>query len=189
MKVDEPDMKKIPTELNGCCILEPTIHGDERGFFVESWNRETFRSVGLDLEFVQDNHSRSSRGVLRGIHYQIRRPQGKLVRVTQGSVFDVAVDIRKDSPTFGMWTGVELSAKNKRMFWVPPGFGHGFLVLSEHADFQYKCTEFYSPEDDRGIRWDDESLGIDWPIQPGSVPILSEKDLGLPELKNAELDS
>ena len=181
-------MKKIPTELNGCCILEPTTHGDDRGFFVESWNRETLRRLDLDIDFVQDNHSRSSRGVLRGIHYQINRPQGKLVRVTQGSVFDVAVDIRKDSPTFGMWSGVELSEENKRMLWVPPGFAHGFLVLSEHADFQYKCTEFYSPEDDRGIRWDDEDLGIIWPIEPGTSPILSEKDLGLPALKNAELD-
>ena len=181
-------MKKIPTKLNGCWILEPTTHGDDRGFFVESWNRETFKRLDLDVDFVQDNHSRSRRGVLRGIHYQINRPQGKLVRVTRGSVFDVAVDIRKESPTFGMWNGVELSEDNRRMLWVPPGFAHGFLVLSEQADFQYKCTESYSPEDERGIRWDDEDLGIIWPIETGNSPILSEKDLGLPGLKNAELD-
>ena len=182
-------MKMIPTELNGCCILEPIVHGDDRGFFVESWNRNTFSAMGLDLDFVQDNHSRSSRGVLRGIHYQIKNPQGKLVRVTQGSVFDVAVDIRSDSPTFGRWTGVELSAENKRMLWVPPGFGHAFLVLSEHADFQYKCTEFYSPENDRGIRWDDPDVGIKWPTDSSTTPTLSEKDLSLPSLKNAELDT
>ena len=182
-------MKMIPTELNGCCILEPIVHGDDRGFFVESWNSDTFSKMGLNLDFVQDNHSRSSRGVLRGIHYQIKNPQGKLVRVTHGSVFDVAVDIRRDSPTFGRWTGVELSAENKRMFWVPPGFGHAFLVLSEHADFQYKCTEFYSPENDRGIRWDDPDVGIKWPTEPGTMPTLSEKDLSLPPLKNAELDT
>jgi len=182
-------MKMIPTELNGCCILEPIVHGDDRGFFVESWNSDTFSKMGLNLDFVQDNHSRSSRGVLRGIHYQIKNPQGKLVRVTHGSVFDVAVDIRRDSPTFGRWTGVELSAENKRMFWVPPGFGHAFLVLSEDADFQYKCTEFYSPENDRGIRWDDPDVGIKWPTEPGTMPTLSEKDLSLPPLKNAELDT
>ena len=182
-------MKMIPTELNGCCILEPIVHGDDRGFFVESWNSDTFSKMGLNLDFVQDNHSRSSRGVLRGIHYQIKNPQGKLVRVTHGSVFDVAVDIRRDSQTFGRWTGVELSAENKRMFWVPPGFGHAFLVLSEDADFQYKCTEFYSPENDRGIRWDDPDVGIKWPTEPGTMPTLSEKDLSLPPLKNAELDT
>ena len=182
-------MKMIPTELNGCCILEPIVHGDDRGFSVESWNSDTFSKMGLNLDFVQDNHSRSSRGVLRGIHYQIKNPQGKLVRVTHGSVFDVAVDIRRDSQTFGRWTGVELSAENKKMFWVPPGFGHAFLVLSEHADFQYKCTEFYSPENDRGIRWDDPDVGIKWPTDPEAMPILSEKDLSLPTLKNAELDT
>tara|TARA_Y100000589_G_C27000993_1_gene566731 strand:- start:178 stop:726 length:549 start_codon:yes stop_codon:yes gene_type:complete len=182
-------MKKIPTNLNGCFILEPTVHEDDRGFFIESWNKETFRNLDLDLEFVQDNHSRSTRGVLRGIHYQINKPQGKLVRVTEGAVFDVAVDIRRESPTFGMWTGVELSSENKRMIWVPPGFGHGFLVLSEHADFQYKCSEFYSPEDDRGIRWDDEDIAIEWPMKPGTMPILSDKDNALPRLKDAELES
>ena len=180
-------MKMIPTELNGCCILEPVVHGDERGFFVESWNRNTFSEMGLDLNFVQDNHSRSTRGVLRGIHYQIKNPQGKLVRVTQGSVFDVAVDIRSDSPTFGRWTGVELSAQNNRMLWVTPGIGHAFQVLSEHDDFQNKCTEFNSPENDRGIRWDDPDVGIQWPKDPAAMPTLSEKDLSLPPLKHAEL--
>lgn len=156
---------------------------------MESWNKKTFEMIGLDLDFVQDNHSRSTRGVLRGIHYQINVPQGKLVRVTQGSVFDVAVDIRKDSPTFGRWTGVELSEENRRMLWVPPGFGHAFLVLSQHADFQYKCTEFYSPENDRGILWNDPDIGIGWPIDSGAEPSLSDKDLALPVLKDAELST
>ena len=182
-------MRKLETDLPGCFIVEPVIHGDDRGFFMESWNKRSFESLGIDLEFVQDNHSRSSRGVLRGIHYQLEKPQGKLVRVTQGSVFDVAVDIRRDSPCFGKWFGVELSESNRRMLWVPPGFGHAFLVLSETADFQYKCTEFYLPDCDRGIRWDDPEIGIDWPEAGGSGPTLSEKDLALPVLAQAELDS
>jgi dTDP-4-dehydrorhamnose 3,5-epimerase len=182
-------MKKLDTELPGCFILEPVIHGDDRGFFMESWNRDTFRSLGINLEFVQDNHSRSSHGVLRGIHYQIDKPQGKLVRVTQGSVFDVAVDIRRKSPSFGRWTGVELSADNKRMMWVPPGFAHAFLVLSDTADFQYKCTELYIPECDRGIRWNDPDIGIKWPELGVKGPSLSDKDRSLPLLVDAELDS
>ena len=182
-------MKKLDTDLPGCFILEPVIHGDDRGFFMESWNRTTFRSLGIDLEFVQDNHSRSSHGVLRGIHYQIGKPQGKLVRVTQGSVFDVAVDIRRESPYFGKWTGVELSAENKRMMWVPPGFGHAFLVLSDTADFQYKCTELYIPECDRGVRWNDPEIGIEWPEVGVDGPSLSDKDRSLPFLAHAELDS
>ena len=182
-------MKKTPTGLPGCFMLEPVIHDDGRGFFIEHWNSDTFSKMGLDIDFVQDNHSRSTRGVLRGIHHQIGNPQGKLVRVTQGSVFDVAVDIRRDSPHFGRWAGMELSAENHRMLWIPPGFAHGFLVLSDHADFQYKCTEFYSHRSDRGIRWDDPDIGIDWPLEDGVRPILSDRDEALPFLKDAELDS
>ncbi len=181
-------MKVIPTELPECLILEPNVHADDRGFFLESWNRKTFEEIGLDVDFVQDNHSVSSRGVLRGIHYQIEKPQGKLVRITQGSVFDVAVDLRRRSPTFGRWTATRLSMENMRMLWIPPGFGHAFLVLSEQAHFQYKCTEFYSPEHDRGIRWDDPEIGIEWPVETSFEPKLSEKDIALPLLKNAELD-
>lgn len=182
-------MKKTPTDLPGCFMLEPVVHDDGRGFFIEHWNRNTFSELGLDIAFVQDNHSRSTRGVLRGIHHQIGNPQGKLVRVTQGCVFDVAVDIRKDSPHFGRWAGVELSAENHRMLWIPPGFGHAFLVLSDHADFQYKCTEFYTPSSDRGIRWNDPDIGIEWPLEDGVRPELSDRDKALPFLKDAELDS
>ena len=179
-------MQKIETPLPGCFLLEPVVHGDDRGFFIESWNRRTFKDIGIDFDYVQDNHSRSTRGVLRGIHYQVENPQGKLVRVTSGSVFDVAVDLRRSSKTFGRWFGVELSAANKRIFWVPPGFAHGFLVLSETADFQYKCTEYYSPSDDRGIRWNDPDVGIEWPITDGIEPRLSEKDDAAPFLSDAE---
>lgn len=179
-------MKKIKTNLNDCVVLEPVVHGDDRGFFIESWNARTFEELGLHLNFVQDNHSRSSRGVLRGLHYQLNTPQGKLVRVTQGSVFDVAVDLRKNSTTYGEWFGSELSETNKRMLWVPPGFAHGFLVLSEFADFQYKCTEYYSQKDDRGIRWDDPKIGIDWPIPNDLEPLLSDKDRDAPELARSE---
>ena len=179
-------MNTIPTNLNDCIVLEPIVHGDERGFFVESWNARTFEEMGLKIEFVQDNHSRSSRGVLRGLHFQVNVPQGKLVRVTRGSVFDAVVDLRRSSSTFGKWFGTELSEKNKRMLWVPPGFAHGFLVLSETADFQYKCTEYYSPSDDRGIRWNDPDVGIEWPITDGIEPTLSEKDDAAPFLSDAE---
>ena len=166
-------------------LIEPKVFGDARGFYLESWNRQTFADRGLDIDFVQDNHSRSSRGVLRGLHYQLNDPQGKLVRVTQGRVFDVAVDMRRSSPHFGQWVGHELSADNHHMLWIPPGFAHGFLVLSESADFLYKTTVFYAPQWDRGVRWDDPDIGVEWPLE--GVPVLSDKDRILPLLKNAEV--
>lgn len=169
-------MKITPTALADVLIIEPKVFGDTRGFFLESWNQEKFAAAGLDLNFVQDNHSRSGQGILRGLHYQLHRPQGKLVRVTQGEVFDVAVDLRQSSPQFGQWVGVHLSGENHRMLWVPPGFAHGFLVLSESADFLYKCTDFYLPEHERCIRWDDPDIGITWPMIDGALPQLSAKD-------------
>jgi dTDP-4-dehydrorhamnose 3,5-epimerase len=177
-------MNITETSLPGVLLIEPKVFGDARGFFLESWNRQTFADRGLDIDFVQDNHSRSSRGVLRGLHYQLNDPQGKLVRVTQGRVFDVAVDMRRSSPHFGQWVGHELSADNHHMLWIPPGFAHGFLVLSESADFLYKTTVFYAPQWDRGVRWDDPEIAIEWPLE-GS-PVLSDKDRILPLLKDAE---
>ena len=174
------------TALPGVLLITPRVFGDERGFFLESWNAKAFAEAGLDLKFVQDNHSRSARGVLRGLHYQRARPQGKLVRVTQGAVFDVAVDLRRGSPNFGRWVGFELSDANKAMLWVPPGFGHGFLTLTETADFQYKCTEFYDAADDRGVRWNDPAIGIDWP-ETGTAPQLSAKDAAAPLLADADV--
>ncbi|OZB55409.1 MAG: dTDP-4-dehydrorhamnose 3,5-epimerase [Halothiobacillus sp. 14-56-357] len=168
-------MNVIATEIPEVLILEPRIFGDERGFFFESFNARKFQqATGLDVAFVQDNHSRSARGVLRGLHYQIQQTQGKLVRVTQGCVFDVAVDIRKSSPTFGRWVGVELSAANYRQCWIPPGFAHGFLVLSESADFLYKTTDYYAPEYEHCIRWNDPAINIQWPLT--AAPELSAKD-------------
>lgn len=174
-------MRVINTDLNDVKIVEPTLFGDNRGFFLETWNQKSYDEVGIEARFVQDNHSRSSKGVLRGLHYQIENPQGKLVRVSQGVVFDVAVDMRKSSKQFGQWTGVLLSEENNRQLWVPEGFAHGFFVLSDTADFQYKCTNYYSPEHERTLMWNDASVGIEWPDK-GSVNItLSEKDLnGLP---------
>ncbi len=178
-------MNVVKTSLPEVLLLEPKVFGDARGFFLESWNRKTFSALGLDVDFVQDNHSRSARGVLRGLHYQLKDPQGKLVRVVNGSVFDVAVDLRRSSPNFGRWVGYELSAENQRMLWIPPGFGHGFLVLSESADFLYKTTAYYAPEWDRGVCWNDPEIGIEW---PGSgSPTLSAKDRVLPFLKDAEV--
>ncbi|OYQ28768.1 dTDP-4-dehydrorhamnose 3,5-epimerase [Sandarakinorhabdus cyanobacteriorum] len=179
-------MNVVDTPLPGVKLIEPRVFGDARGFFMESWNRRTFAGLGLDLDFVQDNHSRSARGVLRGLHYQLNDPQGKLVRVTQGAVFDVAVDIRRSSPHFGQWVGYELSAENHRMLWVPPGFAHGFIVTSDSADFMYKVTSFYNPADERAIRWDDPAIGIAWP-DVGTVPTLSGKDAIAPLLADAEL--
>jgi len=179
-------LELIETSLSGVLIIQPRVFGDDRGFFLESWNAETFRTAGLDLEFVQDNHSRSAKGVLRGLHYQQPEPQGKLVRVTAGRAFDVAVDIRRSSPTFGQWTGVELSAANKRQFWIPPGFAHGFLSLEDGTDFLYKCTAFYRPAFDHSIRWDDPEIGIDWPLE-GITPLLSAKDLAAKPLADAEV--
>jgi dTDP-4-dehydrorhamnose 3,5-epimerase len=167
-------MKLVPTSLPDVLIIEPRVFGDSRGFFLESWNRRTFADLGLNPDFVQDNQSRSAKGVLRGLHYQLRQPQGKLVRVIQGAVFDVAVDIRRSSPTFGRWEGVELSAENQRMLWIPPGFAHGFLVLSDLADFCYKATAYYAPEDERCIQWNDPEIGIRWPLD--GEPTLSPKD-------------
>lgn len=168
-------MKVIDTEIPDVKIIEPKVFGDDRGFFYESFNQQAFnQAIGRDVNFVQDNHSRSSKGVLRGLHYQIKQPQGKLVRVVVGEVFDVAVDIRKNSSTFGKWVGVNLSSKNKNQLWVPEGFAHGFLVVSEYAEFLYKTTDYYSPENERSIRWDDANLNIDWPSSEGVV--LSEKD-------------
>jgi dTDP-4-dehydrorhamnose 3,5-epimerase len=179
-------MNVIETALPGVMLIEPKVFGDDRGFFLESWNAAAFAAAGLDLTFVQDNHSRSARGVLRGLHYQLGTPQGKLVRVTSGAVFDVAVDIRRSSPHFGKWVGYELSDANKRMLYVPPGFAHGFLVLSETADFLYKCTTLYNPPTDRGIRFDDPAIGIAWP-DVGIAPMLSGKDAVAPMLADAEV--
>jgi dTDP-4-dehydrorhamnose 3,5-epimerase len=156
-------MKVIETALPGVLIIEPQVHGDARGFFVETWHAQRYAEHGLPERFVQDNHSRSSRGVLRGLHYQLQQPQGKLVRVTQGEVFDVAVDIRRGSPSFGQWAGVRLSGENHRQFYVPPGFAHGFCTLSETADFLYKCTDYYHPQSERGVLWNDPDIGIEWP--------------------------
>lgn len=171
------NLKVTPTAIPGVLILEPRVFGDERGFFLESFNQRAFNeATGLDLQFVQDNHSRSAKGVLRGLHYQLPpHEQGKLVRVVRGSVFDVAVDIRRDSPTFGKWVGVELSEDNHRQLWIPPGLAHGFLVTSESADFLYKTTAYYMPEAERCIRWNDTTLGIEWPLN--TTPTLSAKDL------------
>jgi dTDP-4-dehydrorhamnose 3,5-epimerase len=154
-------MKAQITQIPGVLIVEPVVFGDERGFFLESFNEREMRRIGIDAHFVQDNHSRSQRSVLRGLHYQISQPQGKLVRVVSGKVFDVAVDVRRDSPAFGKWVGVELSAENKRMFWLPPGMAHGFVVLSETADFLYKATEYYAPKSERTILWNDPDIGIE----------------------------
>lgn len=169
-------MQIIPTAIPDVLIIEPKVFGDARGFFFESFNERAFRhSTGLNVNFVQDNHSRSARGVLRGLHYQVLQPQGKLVRVVLGSVFDVAVDLRRSSVTFGRWVGVELSEDNKRQMWVPAGFAHGFLVTSDSADFLYKTTDYYEPEHERCIAWDDPAIGVDWPLE-GIVPQLSPKD-------------
>jgi dTDP-4-dehydrorhamnose 3,5-epimerase len=165
----------IETALPGVLIIEPRVFGDERGFFMETWNAAVFAEAGLDLTFVQDNHSRSQKGVLRGLHFQNPGPQGKLVRVTRGAVFDVAVDLRASSPTFGQWVGVELSAANHRMFWVPEGFAHGFLTLEDDTDFLYKCTAPYAPPSEHTLAWDDPAVGIDWPLD-GLNPIISDKD-------------
>lgn len=171
-------LEVTPTRLPGVLILKPRIFGDERGFFMESWNQQRFdAAVGQPVRFVQDNHSRSARGVLRGLHYQLQQAQGKLVRVVCGRVFDVAVDLRRASPTLGQWVGVELSAQNGRQLWVPPGFAHGFLVLSESADFLYKATDFYAPEHERALAWDDAQVGVEWPLHElAGPPTVSAKD-------------
>lgn len=167
-------MKIIPTKIPAVLVLEPDVHVDERGFLIEVWHRQRFAAEGIDQDFVQDNYSRSVQGTLRGLHYQIHRPQGKLVRVTSGEIYDVAVDLRRSSPTFGRWVGVYLSADNKSMLWVPPGFAHGFYVTAEAAEVQYKCSDYYAPASQRCIRWNDPTLAIEWPLS--GEPLLSDYD-------------
>lgn len=180
-------MKATPTAIPEVLLIEPKVFGDARGFFFESFNQKSFNdATGLDVNFVQDNHSRSAKGVLRGLHYQLQQPQGKLVRVVRGSVFDVAVDIRRKSPTFGKWVGTELGEDNHRQFWVPAGFAHGFLVLSESADFLYKTTEYYAPAYERSIVWNDPAISISWPTT-GLTTVLSDKDRHAPSLETAEV--
>lgn len=181
-------MNVISTSISEVLVIEPKVFGDSRGFFFESFNHQNFsQATGLDVKFVQDNHSRSVKGVLRGLHYQIRQPQGKLVRVVRGQVFDVAVDIRRSSPTFGQWVGVELTEDNYRQLWVPPGFAHGFYVLSDTADFLYKTTDYYFPDLERSLLWNDPAIAVSWPIEADVSPIISAKDKIAPKLTNAEL--
>ena len=176
-------MRKIETELPDVYMIEPDVYDDSRGFFLESWNEETYRATDMpNCHFVQHNHSRSNRGVLRGLHYQLHHPQAKLIQVAQGVVFDVAVDIRVGSPTFGQWVGHEISDENHHQLWVPVGYAHGFLVLSDTADFTYQCSDLYHADDDRGIAWNDNDIDIEW---PGDSPILSDKDRNLPTLAEA----
>ena len=178
-------MQVTPTALPDVLLIAPRVYGDERGFFFESWNRRAFAAAGIDRDFVQDNHSRSSRGVLRGLHYQIEHPQGKLVRVTEGEVFDVAVDLRRSRPTFGRSVGFVLSAANRRMLWIPPGFAHGFVVLSEFAEFLYKATDYWHPEHERTLLWNDPALGIDWPFD--GTPTIAAKDAAGVPLAQADV--
>jgi dTDP-4-dehydrorhamnose 3,5-epimerase len=174
----------VATALPGVVIVEPRVFEDKRGFVFESYQAVRYAAAGLPERFVQDNHSRSAPGTLRGLHYQLRRPQGKLIRVIVGAVFDVAVDIRRGSPSFGRWVGVELSAANKRQLYVPPGFAHGFCVPSEASEVEYKCTEYYVPEDERGLAWNDPTIAITWPV---SSPMISDKDKAFPRLDSADL--
>ncbi len=178
-------MNVLSTQIAGVLIVEPNVFGDDRGFFLESFNEKEMRKIGIDAHFMQDNHSRSQHNVLRGLHYQISQPQGKLVRVVRGKVFDAAVDIRRNSPTFGKWVGVELSAENKRLFWLSPGMAHGFVVLSDSADLVYKATDYYAPQFERTILWNDPDLGIEWPII--DEPILSSKDAAGTTFRSAEV--
>ena len=175
------------TFIEGVYIIEPTVFGDERGYFMETYHQAEFKEAGLDMTFVQDNQSKSTKGVIRGLHFQINSPQGKLVRVIKGEVFDVAVDLRKNSPTYGKWVGVKLSEENKKQFYIPEGFAHGFLVLSEEAEFTYKCTEFYKSEDEGGILWNDPDIGIVWPIDNLDKVILSDKDKKWKKLKETDI--
>jgi len=175
-----------PLRIPEVVLVKPKVFGDARGFFLESWQDRKFAAGGLDLRFVQDNHSRSAQWTLRGLHYQVRQPQGKLVRVSRGAVFDVAVDLRRSSPTFGQWAGAELSDANHHMLWVPPGFAHGFLALTEGVDFLYKCTDHYAPQFERSLRWDDPAIGIAWPLPPGVAPLLAPKDRDAPRLDAAD---
>jgi dTDP-4-dehydrorhamnose 3,5-epimerase len=179
-------MEFEPTAIPDVVLIRPKVFGDSRGFFFESWEERKFASAGLDVKFVQDNHSRSAQHILRGLHYQIQQPQGKLVRVVSGAVYDVAVDIRRSSRTFGRWVGVTLSEENRHMLWVPPGFAHGFLVLSESADFVYRCTDFYAPPQERAIQWNDPDLKVSWPLPAGVAPVLSAKDAVAGRFRDAD---
>jgi dTDP-4-dehydrorhamnose 3,5-epimerase len=182
-------MQFEPTRLPEVVLIKPKLFGDARGYFLESWQQQKFADAGIQTQFVQDNHSHSGQWVLRGMHYQIQNPQGKLVRVTRGEVFDVAIDARRSSPNFGKWVGVELNDTNHHMLWVPPGFAHGFLALSEQVDFLYKCTDVYAPQHERTIRWDDPAVGIEWPIPPGVRPQLAVRDAQAPGIKDVEVFS
>ncbi len=175
-----------PTALPEVVLIRPRVFPDDRGFFFESWREDKFTAGGISASFVQDNHSHSVKNTLRGLHFQIQQPQGKLVRVTRGEAFDVAVDIRRSSPHFGQWIGVNLSETNRHMLWVPPGFAHGYLALSEAVDFLYKCTDVYAPQHERAIRWNDPKIGIKWPLPAGAAPLLSAPDAAAPQLKDAE---
>ena len=179
-------MEFIPTRIPEVILIKPRVLGDARGYFFETWQERKFAAAGIAAQFVQDNHSHSTRHSLRGLHFQIRQPQGKLVRVSRGEVFDVVVDIRRSSPHFGQWVGVSLSDANHQMLWVPPGFAHGYLALSDEVDFLYKCTDFYAPEHERALRWDDPEIGVQWPLPAGVRPILSAKDAVAPLFKDAE---
>lgn len=182
--MEELALELIPTPLKDVLIIEPKVFGDERGFFLEAYNEATFRTLGLPTRFVQDNHSGSRKGVLRGLHYQLKQPQGKLMRTLRGEIFDVAIDLRQNSEQFGQWFGLVLSAENKRMLWIPPGFGHGFLVLTDFAEVSYKATELYAPDSERSILWNDPAIGIEWPLD--GEPILSDKDKAGTSLADAE---
>ena len=175
-KMGQIKVEKNAGGIKGLCVIEPTVHGDARGYFMETYNQKDMEEAGLTMQFVQDNQSSSTKGVLRGLHFQKEFPQGKLVRVVKGSVFDVAVDLRSDSETYGKWFGVELTEENKKQFYIPEGFAHGFLVLSDLAEFCYKCTDFYHPGDEGGLAWNDPEIGVDWPIEEGMKLIISEKD-------------
>jgi len=179
-------MEFVPTRLPEVILIKPRVFSDERGFFLETWQEQRFSNAGIEARFVQDNHSHSRRLTLRGLHFQIEQPQGKLVRVAQGAVFDVAVDMRRSSKRFGQWVGVELSSDNHHLLWVPPGFAHGYLALSERADFLYRCTEYYAPQYERAVRWDDPAIGIQWPLAQRTAPTLSPKDAVAPLLAEAE---
>jgi len=180
-------MEFTATQIPDVIVIDPIVYEDKRGFFMETWQEQKFRDAGIDARFVQSNHSRSSFGVIRGLHYQVSQAQGKLIRVIQGEAFDVAVDIRKSSPTFGQWVGETLSAGNRKLIWIPPGFAHGFLILSEFADFEYHATDLYAAEHERTIHWNDPDLAIAWPLAEGQVPLLSEKDEAGDFLKDAEV--
>jgi len=187
MVLKEHSMKCTPTEIPDVLLIEPKVYKDGRGFFLETFQKEKYRELGIMKNFVQDNHSGSSQGILRGLHYQIRQPQGKLIWLAAGEVFDVAVDLRRSSPTFGQWVGTLLTAERKAQLWIPPGFAHGFYVISEWAEVYYKATDYYAPRWERTLLWNDPGIGIDWPLVDGSIPLLSEKDSQGKLLKEADL--